>query len=247
MTRMHWIWFGTLLTACTSSVNYEQAQLEEVTQARINLGLGYLEKNQWQLARKNLESAVALSPENVRARMSLAFYLQKVGEVVEAEQHYDQALKIAPSDPDLLNNYGTFLCHTNRYEQAQDAFLNAIVQKGYYKLSASYENAGLCAFKFDDKKNAKKWFTKAVDHEPNRFLSTLYLIELELKEKALSQARNRIEFFHEKYGYQAPSLLALIKLELEENQTKKAEKYARLLAEQFPNSQEYRQYLKNEL
>ena len=246
MARMQLLWLTPLLIGCMSASSVGEVDANDVARSRTNLGLAYLEHGQWQRARQNIEIALQAAPDNVHAHVGLAYYLQKVNEDNQAMLQYEKALSLAPNEPDLLNNYGVFLCHIGEYAKAEKAFLRAIKQKGYYKLSVSYENAGLCAIKFNHVIKAKNWFEKAVSHEPNRYLSTLYLSKLDfaLSECALLEARLRT--FHQRYGYHAATLLALIKIEKHRGYGVKIEKYARLLEEKFPQSQEYRQYLDNE-
>ncbi len=164
MTRM---FLALLLTGCLmgcvtvkGSSSHKPIDPIQASESRISLGLAYLKMQQWERARQNLEQAVQFAPKYYRARISLAYYLQEVGEEKQAEKHYLSALRYSPSNGDVQNNYGVFLCKYARFAEAQRAFKKAIEQPHYYKLSSSYENAALCALKEKDRSNAKKWFEK---------------------------------------------------------------------------------------
>lgn len=246
MAWMRLLWLSVFVIGCSNLSTAKKRQAEAIARARINLGLAYLEQGHWQRARQNFEIALAAAPDNANAHMGLAYYLQQVNEDEQALNQFKQALALAPNEPNLLNNYAVFLCHIGNYNEAEKTFLRAINQKGYHKLSASYENAGLCAVKFNHEDKAKTWFEKAINHEPNRYLSTLYLLKLGMKDTAIDSFEARMTAFHQQYGYHAETLFALIKIQKIKKQRENIEKYARLLAEQFPQSQEYRQYLDNE-
>ncbi len=218
----------------------------KLAESRIALGLAYLNENQWERARYNLETAVQIAPLYPRSRLSFAHYLQKVGEFEQAELQYIAALKHSPKEGDVQNNYGVFLCRQSRFSEAQRAFARAIALPFYYKLSASYENAALCSLKSGQIEDAKKWFKKALAHEPNRLLSSVQLANMEVEDLQLNEARARLTQLHKQYGYQANTLLIMIMLESKAQRVNEVEKYAHLLALRFPESKEHRQYLANE-
>lgn len=238
-----------LLAGCVTvqdkknSVKFDNIQIAD---SRIALGLAYLKNGQWGKARQNLETAVQVAPKYHSSLISFAYYLQEVGENEQAELQYKTALRYSPNNGDLLNNYGVFLCRQDRFDEAQRAFANAIVQPRFYMLSGSYENAALCALKAGEKDEAKIWFKKAVAHEPNRPLATLWLASMEVANNQLNDARLRLFYLHKQYGYRPNTLLTMIELESKAKRPIELEKYASLLAKRFPESKEYRQYLANE-
>ncbi|MGF1707683.1 type IV pilus biogenesis/stability protein PilW [Enterovibrio baiacu] len=238
-----------LLAGCvtvTEEQNNAKFDTIQVAESRIALGLAYLEAGQWERARQNLETAVQYAPTYYRALISFAHYLQEVGEYDQAEEQFKKALRASPRNGDVRNNYGVFLCRQERYDEAQAAFAKAIEQPYYYKMSGSYENAAICALKSGDAVLAKEWFEKAIAHEPNRPLSTLQLAKLEVEDDELNEARLRLFHFHKRYGYRSNSLLTMISLEAKADRPHEVERYANVLAKQFPKSKEYRLYLANE-
>ncbi len=241
--------FAVFISGCVTITEQSaghKANSIEVAESRISLGLAYLNAQQWERARQNLELAVQFAPKYYRSRIALAYYLQEVGEDDQAEAQFKTALKFSPRNGDVQNNYGVFLCRQERYKEAQRAFSKAIAQPYYYKLSASYENAALCALKAKDLSNAKVWFEKALDHEPNRPNSLMQLANMEVATGKFNDARVRLFLFHKRFGYRPETLLTMIKLEDKAGRPEESEKFAGLLARQFPESKENLQYLKNE-
>ncbi|KAE8175773.1 type IV pilus biogenesis/stability protein PilW [Photobacterium carnosum] len=242
--------FSCLLLAGCATVmvedNAEQFNAIDAAEARMTLGLNYLKVGQWQRARDNLELALEYAPDYYRVQNAMAYYYQKVGEKDAAEKMYKQALKDAPKNGDVLNNYGAFLCSEGRYDEAINTFIKAINQPYYYLISASYENAGLCSRKQGNDVQAIDYFEKALSHDPYRPKSMLQLAQLELEANNYKDARVRLFKFNKRYGYTANSLLLLIQLENQNGRLTLVNKYANLLKEQFPDSQQYQNYLANE-
>ncbi|WP_299015774.1 type IV pilus biogenesis/stability protein PilW [uncultured Photobacterium sp.] len=239
----------SLLIGCVTvdeAGNKKEFDNIEASEARISLGLNYLESGQWQRARDNLELALKYAPDYYRAQNAMAYYYQRVDEPKQAEAMYKQALRDSPKNGDVRNNYGVFLCRQERYNEAIASFEKAIKQPYYYLTSASYENAGLCSLKSGDTEKALGYFEKALAYDPYRPKSMLQLAQLEIDSQNLKDARVMLSKFNKRYGYKADSLWLLIRLENQAGRPTQVEKYAALLKEQFPESQLYKKYLANE-
>lgn len=197
--------------------------------ARITLGLSYLEVGDRQKARENLELAIKYAPNYYRSLNSIAYYYQLVGEVHLAEQAFKKAMRESPENSELLNNYGAFLCRLGQYEQADAFFNRAIEQKTNYRIVDSMENAAICALKSGNSAQAEYYFSRSLDYDPYRYFSLLHYCKLMLAKGKDNQARIRLIRFHQKFGYQPGSLALLIKIEERAGNREQAEKYTRLL------------------
>ena len=113
-----WLAAG-LLAGCSGSAPEKEAQVSEAGQTRLQLGLEYLQQGDMDAARQNLEKALDAAPQDYRTQLGMALYAQRNGENTEAEQRYRQALKLAPGNGTVLNNYGAFLCGLGQYVPAQ--------------------------------------------------------------------------------------------------------------------------------
>ncbi|WP_371929345.1 type IV pilus biogenesis/stability protein PilW [Photobacterium sp. CCB-ST2H9] len=214
--------------------------------ARITLGLGYLERGQWQRAHLNLHKALDVAPDHPRALLAMAHYYQQVGENHSAEALYVRALQESPKNGDVLNNYGVFLCSEARYDEAITAFDRAVSQPDYFQVASSFENAALCHLKQGNATQAADYFNKTLGHDPYRPLSMLQLAKLELKDGEHQKADDRLAAFSQRYGETADSLILKIQSSSQSGRLDRVKKYAELLRQQFPDSQQYQNYLANE-
>lgn len=205
------------LTGCVSTSESPlvepSASLLEQAESRVELGLGYLEHGDMARAKQNLERALEHMPDYYRAQLSMAYYYEAVGDTPAAAQQYRQTLKQHPSNSNLLNNYGTFLCKQGKYGLADIYFNKAIHQPNYYQADSSYENAAFCALKSGDKAQAKTYFQQAINHNPYRLRSLYQLTQLNIAEQEYQQARQRLLQFQEQWGVQRTSLELLIQIE----------------------------------
>src|SRR5579862_72470 len=91
-------------TACTSINNKVNAD----SNINVNLGMAYLEQNKPQPAKYRLLLALQQAPRNEFAQSAFAYYLEKTGELNQAEQHYLFAIRFANHTGAAQNNYGAF-------------------------------------------------------------------------------------------------------------------------------------------
>ncbi|MCJ2376452.1 type IV pilus biogenesis/stability protein PilW [Vibrio sp. ZSDZ34] len=226
---LFWI---ALLPACTSVYQPDKSLSKDpvtMAEARIKLGVGYLQQQQFIKARQNFEKALIHAPDYYRSQLSMAYYYEKVGDSSKAANHYDKALRDNPKNGNVLNNYGTFLCKQGDYEKAEQLFTLAINQPYYYLVSASYENAGFCALKNKNIDKAQHYFEKAIAHQPMRPKSTLQLAAIEIQQQHYTQARVRLMQFHQRYGYTYSSLVLAVDIEKKTGNQTLEKKYRDLL------------------
>ncbi|CAM2850797.1 type IV pilus biogenesis/stability protein PilW [Vibrio rarus] len=169
--------------------------------ARIELGINYLALGYNVRAKQNLDLAHRYAPNYVHASSAIAYYYQQVSEVELADKWYKKALTESPENGDVLNDYGVFLCRQQQYALAQQTFMQAIQLSSYEHVPASYENAGLCAKMQGDLRRAEAYFLKSLKYEPSRFRSSIELVKLSIHFGAFSEARQRLQYIHSRFGF----------------------------------------------
>lgn len=140
-----------VLIACSSSPSLSPApdfNRSEAMKARINLALAYLEQNDFPKAKENIDKALNHDQNDYLPYSVQAYYFQQTGDAAGATESYQEALKLSRNRPDVLNNYGTFLCKQGQFRQAYHQFEQAVQSKQpYYHQADSLENIVLCARK----------------------------------------------------------------------------------------------------
>lgn len=170
-----------LLSACVSESTYVANERQvtqrnvdntEAAKTRISLGLNYLRRGDTTQALFNLERARSMAPNLPEVYNALAFYYQTVGERVQAENAYKQAIAKDSNNADAYNNYGAFLCQIERFEDAERLLLSAISKPGYIRVAESYENLALCKLEQDGFEQARSYLSSSISHNGTR-VSTL--------------------------------------------------------------------------
>lgn len=140
----------------------------EAARTRISLGLNYLRRGDNTQALFNLERARTMAPNMPEVYNALAFYYQTVGEHVQAENAYKQAIARDRNNADAYNNYGAFLCQIGKFDEAEQLLLRAIAMPGYIRVAESYENLALCQLEQNNFERAKNYLTFSISHNATR-------------------------------------------------------------------------------
>ncbi len=220
----------------------------EIAMTRISLGLGYLKMGNTTQAKLNLEKAKRFSPRLVQVYTAFAHYYDVVGELELATESYEKALSIDSNDPDTLNNYGVFLCRNEKYQAAEKYTLKAIAIPTYLMVSQSYENLALCELKAKQYAKADKYFTKSIQHSPNRASALLQMVRLQYIFAEYKTAQQYLRRYEKATRRFSPEALALAYKVFEKQRNRKvAKNYASMLVKLFPNSYQAKQYILNGL
>lgn len=137
-----------LMVGCSSTAPKPEMVHSEAVKARVNLALAYLEQNDFPKAKENIDKALKHDESDYLPHSVLAYYFQQIGDVAQAESTYQKALNLSQNRPDVLNNYGTFLCKQGHFEKAYSQFELALKsERTYYHQAETLENIVLCAKK----------------------------------------------------------------------------------------------------
>jgi type IV pilus assembly protein PilF len=162
-----------------------------------------------------------------------------LGDNAKAEEAFRRALSMAPNDSDTLNNYGWFLCQTQRERQSIPQFLQALKNPLYGTPSKPYLNAGICAQKMGDEVSAEDYYRKAFSLEPSNAGVMLRLSELYFKRNDMEKARFYSDRLNKAYEPSAQSLWLALRIERKAGDRASETSYATQLRRRYPNSPEY--------
>lgn len=169
------------LVSCNTMNSAEkeaEAKNKRIAAINVKLGMGYLERGEKDRAKQKLLYALQRDPKSPEAWYSMAYLQESNGNKLEAKKDYMKAVGLAPNRGDVQNNYGTFLCRSGEYQEAVNHFLMATKDPQYLDQASAYENAGLCALKIPDKKQAATYFRLALEQDPTRDSSMTELTKL---------------------------------------------------------------------
>jgi len=158
--------------------------------ARIHteLGAGYYERGQMEVALEELNLAVKIDPSYAQAYNIFGLVYAVLGDDRKAEQSFGQALQLAPNDSDIRHNWGWYLCQHGREREALGEFETAVRNPLYRTPEVALVNAGRCSQPFDERA-AENYYRRALAAQPGNPLASLGLAQIAYKAHRYDEAR----------------------------------------------------------
>jgi type IV pilus assembly protein PilF len=204
----------------------------------LQLGVEYMRRGQHDLALKKLEKSLRLDKNYADAHNAIAVLYERLDINDKARQHYQKAVRLKPKGSDIHNNYGQFLCKHGQWEKADKHFRKALENPLYKTPETPYTNAGLCALRYGNPRQAETYFRQALQKNPKFPRALYHMADLTYKQKRYGQARNYLQRY-DKIAKPTPKTLWLgIRIERTLNNREAEANYALLLLRHFPDSEE---------
>lgn len=166
-----------------------QVTAQDRAKLHTDLGAGYYERGQLDVAIDELNNAVKIDPNYAPAYNIYGLVYAVLGDDRKAEQNFARALELAPNDSDTHHNWGWYLCQHKREKEALVQFDIAVANPLYKTPEIALINAGRCAQAIGEVKNAEVYFRRALVAQPGNVLASYGLATLSYKEAQYDQAR----------------------------------------------------------
>ncbi len=108
-------------------------------------------------------------------------------EYTKAMVYYAQANKLAPYYPDFLNKYAGACLNNNQLPQAQSLYIK--LTQNFPEFAPGFSNLGFIYLTQNDKVNAHKYITKALQLDPDYELALMNKVSLLLYENNIKEAQ----------------------------------------------------------
>lgn len=189
-------------------------------------------------ALQQAQHSIEQDPKNWRAHELLGLVAQKLGRRDTADTHFQQALRINPADPGLLNNYGTALCQRKEFAAAEENFRLAAQNPANTAPEIATLNTGLCSAQAGDMVKARRYYSQAAELAPNNPTVRYQLAKLLLQEGDALAANESLQHYLDHATHTPKSLLLGAKIETALENTAGVASYIQKLEAAFPNSPE---------
>jgi len=210
------------------------------------LGAAYFQAGNPAVALEHLSTALNVDSGYYQAYSIRGLVYGSLKEYGKAEQDFQSALKIAPNDPEVNNNYGWYLCDTGKERQSIGYFLNALKNPLYETPGIAYANAGSCAMKAGDLDGAQHYLLQALQFAGDGGLGArLQLARLFYQRGNLDESRVYLgEVLKQMAAPSADALWLAIRIERRLGNKAAESGFAAQLRGRYPTSPEYQEFLK---
>ena len=181
-----------LLAGCSTSTTTEQRQADmagktdptQRAQIHTERAAEYYRLGIMAVALEAAQQAVAANTNYGPAHNMLALIYMRLNEDAKAQAAFEQAIRIAPTDSDALNNFGWFLCQGKNPQRSLLYFEQALRNPLYTTPHLAHYNAGVCARRAGDANKAEISLRASLQRAAE-FAGSLY----ELADLLFAQAR----------------------------------------------------------
>jgi len=231
------------LSACqTQQIKNEESTLKGVRKSPADvytsLGIEYMNRGMHKVALENLKKALIVDRSSSNAHNVIAVLYDKLGKIVLAGKHYQQAVKLSPVNSSAQNNYARYLCSIEKYDLADLHFNKALDNPLYKSPLIALTNAGTCAWKAGKLDKAERYYRSALQRNKRYAVTLLQMAKLKFKQKKYLSVRAYLQRFREVNKHTPGSLWLGIRAEGELNNQNSVASYVLQLKRLYPDSHE---------
>ncbi|MBN7796143.1 type IV pilus biogenesis/stability protein PilW [Parahaliea mediterranea] len=244
-------WAAALLAAMalagcvthTERVFTQPPSPEKALKQRVELARQYIGEGNWENAKRNLQQAYRIDPNNAEVHEAFALVYQSTGEQELAEDHFEQAIRIDRGFSRARNNYAAFLYSQRRYEEAEEQLEYVVKDPLYNARPRAFVNLGLCRLQLADNTGAEEAFRRALAMERSNAVALLETAILRYEAEDYTAAEKYYGVYRTAVRQQSARALWLgIRLARAEGDLNAEGSYAMALRNLYPDSAEYQAY-----
>jgi type IV pilus assembly protein PilF len=220
----------------------DQSASDKRASIRLQLAVGYFQDGKLEVALDEVKQAIAVNPDYADAYGLRALIYSQMGELVLADDNYQRALKLAPRNPDLANNYGSFLCQQGRGAQAMPYFESALKNPVYQSPVKALLNAGSCSLKLKNFEAAERYLLDALRYEPDHPITNANLARVYYERRDYQRAGffiNRVKTTAKLDSLSAEVLWLAVRIDRRTGDKASEASMGTLLRRHHPGSPEY--------
>jgi len=228
-----------LVSGCASSPNdgeLNESKARKAAESNTSLGLEYMNRGQYEVALGKLKKAVKEDPDYAPGHTVLAVLYERIGEMELAGKHYEAAYEADPTNGDVNNNYGVYLCKAGKESQALSHLEKALEDPFYSSPAVALTNAGSCALRHDHLTEADSYLRRALKADPQFPDALMNMAKLNFKQQNYLSARAFLQRYEAVAQHEPESLLLGFEIETASRDNKAANKYKLALETNFPES-----------
>ena len=233
-----------VLTGCAGGQQHviqqpeSSEKIDAQYRARVHteLAASYYSLAQYGVALEELNEALRSDSSYTPAYNMLGVVYMELKEDRQAEQSFEQALRISPADSEAHNNFGWFLCTRGRMAQSIGHFMEAVKNPLYATPERAYLNAGICARKQGDDAGAEKYFQSALKIQPLQQQTLYNIADLYFAQGRYGDARLHLDRHLRVTAATADSLWLAVRIDRKLRDRDAEASHGLQLRKQFPDS-----------
>jgi type IV pilus assembly protein PilF len=147
-------------------VKEQQATPQQRAEIHRELAAGYYQRGQMDIALQELATARSFDPSNPKIYDIYGLVYAMLGEEQKARDNFQHALSIAPTDSEIRENWGAFLCGTGHPKESIPEFERVLADPLFKKPEIALINLGKCTAVLGDTAKAEDYLRRAMTVSP---------------------------------------------------------------------------------
>ena len=240
---MAWVLLALAGCSTTSTMPEEESwDVGKRADVHAQLAASYMQRDQLEIARGELEQALQIKPDHSRANYVMAVLQTRLGNLPEAEKYYRRAVESNRENSQAVHDYGVFLCRQGRVDDAMAQFDQALANPLYRGDALTALRAGEClTVNGRDQDAAEPYFRRALSINPEMAPALYQMSQINFARGNYLSARAYIERYFSAAEETPRSLLLAYRIETSLGASDVAEDYASRLRKKFATSEEAKQ------
>lgn len=170
-------------------VSSEPADPERRALVRLELAGLYFGRGQNSTALDEIKVALAARPDMPEAFSLRGLVYAAMGDASRADESFQRALQLAPSDANTMHNYAWFQCQQGRHAEADQQFSKALAQPQYRDGFRTLMAQGVCQARAGRWLDAERTLSRSYELDPTNPVTAYNLAEVLLRRGELERAR----------------------------------------------------------
>ncbi|HQR50183.1 MAG TPA: type IV pilus biogenesis/stability protein PilW [Methylophilaceae bacterium] len=243
------LWMVVALAGCVTervnpyNVSKQETSARNRAKVHTELASGYYARGMQAVALEEFSEAISIDPEYAPAYGGLGLVYTALNEEAKAESNYRKSLQLDPTNSDMHNNYGAFLCARNRIDESISEFKLALKNPLYDTPEMAYLNAARCVLKKGDDSAAETYLLRALELRPGMCQASYQLAQIAYGRAEYARAR---EEFNQSTRCAEPTAEMLwlgVRIERALGDAGAEASYGMLLKNKYPKSEQAKAYL----
>ena len=210
---------------------------------RTELAAAYFGRGQMTTALDQIKLAIQADPTSSEAFNLRGLIYANLGDHALAEESFRYALKLKPRDPDVMQNFGWYLCQQNRFPEADGLFNQALAVPQYREVPRTLLTQGVCQARAGQLAESEATLNRSYELDPGNPATAVNLSEVLYRRGEYERARfyvRRVNSVQEVSNAQTLWLAARIENRL--GNRNGVQDFGTQLRNRFPESREASSY-----
>ncbi len=216
----------------------DEPEVRKRAKIRMQLAVGYFEQGQTTVALDEIKQALVTDPGFAEAFNLRGLIYMRLNDMRLADESFRRSMALNPKDANVLHNYGWMLCQQARYNEAVQAFSQAIANPTYGGRAKTWMTLGLCQVRAGQSLEAEHSLGKSYELDAGNPITGYNLSLLLLQRNELSRAQFYIRRLNNSELANVESLWLGIKVEQRLQNAEAVQQLAGQLRKRYPQSRE---------